>query len=76
MRILGQHALHISNSKHLVGNFNAHLRDCVLLFADEAFYAGDKAHVGVLNSLITEPYPDHRGQVSRTPCRPRTSCTS
>ena len=56
MRILGQHALHISNAKHLIGNFNAHLRDCVFLFADEAFYAGDKAHVGVLKSLITEPY--------------------
>jgi hypothetical protein len=55
LRILGQHALHISNAKHLVGNFNAHLRDCVFLFADEAFFAGDKAHVGVLNALITEP---------------------
>jgi hypothetical protein len=56
MRILGQNALHISNAKHLVGSFNAHLRDCVFLFADEAFYAGDKAHVGVIRSLITEPY--------------------
>jgi hypothetical protein len=56
MRILGQHGLAISNSKHLTGNFNAHLRDCVFLFADEAFYAGDPSHVGVLKSLITEPY--------------------
>jgi hypothetical protein len=53
-RIIGQHSLTISNSKHLVGNFNAHLRDCIFLFADEAFFAGDKAHVGVLNSLITD----------------------
>lgn len=53
-RILGQHALKISNAKHLVGNFNSHLRDCVFLFADEAFFAGDKAHVGTLKSLITE----------------------
>ncbi len=30
------------------------LRDCVFLFADEAFFAGDKQHVGVLKSLITE----------------------
>ena len=49
-----QHGLTISNSRHLVGNFNAHLRDCIFLFADEAFFAGDKAHVGVLNSLITD----------------------
>lgn len=55
-RILGQHALAISNSKHLTGNFNAHLRDCVFLFADEAFFAGDRQHVGVLKSIITEPY--------------------
>jgi hypothetical protein len=55
-RMLGQHGLAISNSKHLTGNFNAHLRDCVFLFADEAFYAGDPSHVGVLKSIITEPY--------------------
>jgi hypothetical protein len=53
-RIMGQHAMKISNAKHLVGNFNSHLRDCVFLFADEAFFAGDKQHVGVLKSLITE----------------------
>jgi hypothetical protein len=56
LRLLGQHGLAISNAKHLVGNFNAHLRDCIFLFADEAFYAGDKQHVGVLKSLITEPH--------------------
>lgn len=53
-RILGQHALAISNAKHLTGNFNAHLRDAVFLFADEAFFAGDRQHVGVLKSIITE----------------------
>lgn len=56
LRILGQHGLAISNSKHLVSNFNAHLRDTVFLFADEAFFAGDRGHVGVLKSLITEPH--------------------
>jgi hypothetical protein len=53
--ILGQHGLAISNPKHLTGNFNSHLRDCVFLFADEAFFAGDKQSIGVLKSLITEP---------------------
>ena len=56
LKIMGQHGLAISNTKHLVGNFNAHLRDAILLFADEAFFAGDKVHVGTLKSLITEPY--------------------
>ncbi len=55
-RIIGHHALAIANGKHLVGNFNSHLRDVVFLFADEAFFAGDRAHVGVLKSIITEPY--------------------
>lgn len=55
LRLLGQHGLAISNAKHLVGAFNEHLRDTVFLFADEAFWAGDRAHTGVLKALITEP---------------------
>lgn len=50
----GRHFLHVSNPNHLVGTFNAHLRDCVVLFADEAFYAGDKRHESILKTLITE----------------------
>jgi hypothetical protein len=50
----GRHFLHISTAKHLVGQFNAHLRDCVFLYADEAFFAGDKQHESTLRTLITE----------------------
>lgn len=50
----GRHFLQVSNSNHLVGTFNSHLRDCVVLFADEAFYAGDKRHESILKTLITE----------------------
>jgi len=56
MKIVGQHGIAISQAKHLVGNFNSHLRDAIFLFADEAFFAGDKSHIGALKSLITEPY--------------------
>jgi hypothetical protein len=56
LRVFGQHGFAISNATHLVGRFNAHLRDCVLLFADEAFIPDDRQHVGVLKSIITEPY--------------------
>lgn len=52
--IFGRHFLQVSDAKHLIGNFNAHLRDCVLLFGDEAFYAGDKKHESVLKMLVTE----------------------
>lgn len=53
--LFGQHYLQIANPKHLTGNFNAHLRDAIVLFADEAFWAGDKAGESVLKMLITEP---------------------
>lgn len=53
-RLFGRHHLHVANPSHLVGNFNAHLRDVILLFADEAFFAGDKRHESVLKMLITE----------------------
>lgn len=53
-KLFGRHFMHIANAKHLVGNFNAHLQDCVCLYADEAFFAGDKSHESVLKMLITE----------------------
>src|SRR6185503_3069857 len=55
VRIFGQHATHISSIKHLVGHFNVHLRDACLLFADEAYWPGDKRGEGELKRLITEP---------------------
>lgn len=53
-RLFGRHFLQVSDPKHLVGSFNSHLRDCVVLFGDEAFYAGDKKHESVLKMLVTE----------------------
>lgn len=62
-RLFGRHYMQISNSEHLVGKFNAHLRDVSLLFADEAFYAGDRKHESVLKMLITEKFIpiEHKG---------------
>ena len=53
-RLFGRHHMHVANANHLVGQFNAHLQDCVSLFADEAFFAGDKKHESVLKMLVTE----------------------
>lgn len=53
-KLFGQHYLPISNSRHLTGNFNAHLQDTILLFGDEAFWAGDKQGESVLKTLVTE----------------------
>ncbi len=54
--IFGRHFLTVSDPKHLVGSFNSHLRDVVLLFGDEAFFAGDKKHESVLKTLITDDH--------------------
>jgi len=51
----GRQGLHITSPKQLVGDFNDHLADSIFLFADEAFFAGDKPHEGQLKGLITEP---------------------
>lgn len=53
-KLFGRHYLQVANPSHLVGNFNAHLRDVIFLFADEAFFAGDKKHESVLKMLVTE----------------------
>src|SRR4051794_32425817 len=53
-RIAGPHGFYVSSQRGVVGNFNAHLADRLLLFADEAFFAGDKQHEGVLKALVTE----------------------
>ena len=54
-RLFGQHGLQVNSPSQLTGRFNAHLRDCCLLFADEAIVPGDKAAESVLKGLITEP---------------------
>src|SRR5262249_4523567 len=53
-QLFGAHFKHIINAKHLVGHFNAHLQHCSVLYADEAFFAGDRQHESVLKGLITE----------------------
>jgi len=51
---IGRHALQVSNIKHVVGSFNAHLANCLVLYADEAFNTRDKNHEAILKTLITE----------------------
>jgi hypothetical protein len=52
--LFGQHGLQVTSPMQLTGKFNAHLRDCCLLFADEAIAPGDKVAESVLKGLITE----------------------
>jgi hypothetical protein len=47
------HYVVVSQAKHLVGSFNMHLKDALLIQAEEAFWAGDKAAEGALKHLVT-----------------------
>ena len=50
-RIVGDHALQISSQRHIVGNFNAHLENLILMISDEAYWAGHKADAGCLRMM-------------------------
>jgi hypothetical protein len=53
-RLFGPHFKHLASSHMLTGNFNAHLKDALVVFADEAFWAGEKSAEGTLKGMITE----------------------
>lgn len=55
MRIAGAHGMTVSSPTQFAGRFNAHLRNIAFLFADEAFWPGDKGAEGTLKQLVTEP---------------------
>ena len=54
-KLFGEHFLHLANPGLLTGRFNSHLRNAVLVFADEAFWAGDRAGEAFLKAVVTEP---------------------
>lgn len=62
VRLFGAHGLQVTSPSMLVGRFNSHLRDLVALFADEAFWAGDKAGESILKGLVTESMITYEGK--------------
>ena len=52
--LFGNHYIQVSNPGQLTGRYNSHLKDKLIVFADEAFWAGDKAAEGQLKRMITE----------------------
>lgn len=55
VEVFGLHGFTLANRELLTGKHNGHLSRCVFLFADEAYYPGDKEAEGVLKQLITQP---------------------
>ena len=54
-QLFGQHFIRLDDSGQLLGQFNFHLKDKLIIFADEAFWAGDQKSEGKIKGLITEP---------------------
>lgn len=52
--LFGQHFTHLDSEARLLGNFNAHLHNAIVVLPDEAVWAGGKAGLGALKRLITE----------------------
>jgi len=53
-RLLGPHYAPLANLDQILGRFNSHLKNAILIFADEAIWGGNKGKIGALKALITE----------------------
>lgn len=54
--LLAAHFFLVDDPRYITGNFNAHMASCILLGAEEAVWAGDKAAEGRLKGLITSRF--------------------
>jgi hypothetical protein len=54
-RFYPRHYFLVDDPRYVTGQFNAHMATCILLQADEAVWAGDKAAEGRLKGLVTSP---------------------
>lgn len=52
-RLIVDHYFLVDDPRYITGQFNAHMAACLLMQAEEAVWAGDKAAEGRLKSLVT-----------------------
>ena len=52
-RLIADHYFLVDDPRYITGQFNAHMAACLLMQAEEAVWAGDKAAEGRLKSLVT-----------------------
>jgi hypothetical protein len=62
VEIYGEYALPISKKGQFLGQFTGHLTTTLFVFADEAFWGGDKQSEGALKQLITQKHLTHEGK--------------
>lgn len=62
--LFGEHYLTIYRLDQVTGRFNSHLKNVLLLHANEATCRNDKVGEGVLKGLITDPFVpiEHKGK--------------
>lgn len=54
--LIPRHYFMVDDPRYVTGQFNAHMASCLLLQAEEAVWAGDKAAEGRLKGLITSHF--------------------
>jgi hypothetical protein len=52
--LMAMHYLTVQKTEHVTGRFNGHLVDKLLIFLDEAFWAGNKEAESSLKTLVSE----------------------
>lgn len=52
--LLGSHYVLLSSISELVSNFNYHLKNAVLIHANEALWGGNRKEIGTIKAMITE----------------------
>ena len=55
-RIVARHYLELVQMEQLVGRFNGHLKDAILVYANEAVWGGNKSAAGALKAMITDTH--------------------
>lgn len=53
-KLLGQYAMRVQDSKHLLGAFNSHLANKLFVTIEEAFWSGSNKDAGKFRTLITD----------------------
>ena len=53
-KLVGQHYMPLTSMNQVTGRFNSHMKDALLVFANEAIWGGDKAAEGALKAMITD----------------------
>lgn len=55
-KLVSPHYLELAQTGQVVGRFNSHLKDLILVYANEALWGGNKSEVGVLKAMITDKH--------------------